>query len=34
MPYTNEELDKGGEIAAKLRQLAEEANKKYPYKAR
>jgi TRAP-type C4-dicarboxylate transport system substrate-binding protein len=34
MPYTNEELDKGGEIGAKLRQLAEEANKKYTYKER
>jgi TRAP-type C4-dicarboxylate transport system substrate-binding protein len=34
MSYTNEELDKGGEIGAKLRQLAEEANKKYPYKER
>ena len=32
--YTNEELDKSGEIGAKLRQLAEEANKKYPYKDR
>jgi TRAP-type C4-dicarboxylate transport system substrate-binding protein len=34
MPYTNEEMDKGGEIGAKLRQLAEEANKKHPYKER
>jgi TRAP-type C4-dicarboxylate transport system substrate-binding protein len=34
MSYTNEELDKGGEIGAKLRQLAEDANKKYPYKER
>jgi TRAP-type C4-dicarboxylate transport system substrate-binding protein len=34
MPYTNEELDKGGEIGATLRQLAEDANKKYPYKDR
>jgi len=34
MPYTNEELDKGGEIGAKLRQMAKEANKKYPYKER
>jgi TRAP-type C4-dicarboxylate transport system substrate-binding protein len=34
MSYTNEELDNGGEIGAKLRQLAEEANQKYPYKDR
>jgi len=34
MSYTNDELDKGGEIGAKLRQMAEEANKKYPYKER
>ena len=32
--YTNEELDKGGEIGERLRQLAEEANEKYPYKDR
>lgn len=34
MSYTNEELAKGGEIGARLKQLAEEANKKYPYKER
>ncbi len=32
--YTNEELDKGGEIGARLKQLAGEANEKYPYKDR
>jgi TRAP-type C4-dicarboxylate transport system substrate-binding protein len=32
--YTNEEIDKGGEIGATLRQLAEKANAEFPYKDR
>jgi TRAP-type C4-dicarboxylate transport system substrate-binding protein len=32
--YTNEELDKGGEIGETLRRLAEEANSQYPYQDR